>query len=196
MTGHHVWTTVHANDAFHILNRMSDIMISPEMPKPINTLADSTVLIGLVAQRLLRCLCPHCKKLLLDHRDEIAEDTFLRLTRVIDLGEHGDSIYIRGGGCDKCQGRGTYGRTVIAETVVPDPEMLKILRKDGVDAGKQYWLKEQGGKTMMDHALEKIKQGIACPEDVENVVGPLTMEAVFEDGKLEESEYEKFAIAG
>jgi type II secretory ATPase GspE/PulE/Tfp pilus assembly ATPase PilB-like protein len=194
MTGHQVWTTVHANDAFHIINRMADIMVCPEIPKPINTLADSTVLVGLVAQRLLRSLCPHCKRPLLDHQDKVPKDTLGRLSQAVDLEQYGMDIYIKGEGCSECGGRGTYGRSVIAETVVPDPHMLKILREEGVDAGRSYWLKQQGGKTMMSHAVDKITEGTACPVDVESIVGPLTMESVFEDGKLEEGEYEQLAI--
>lgn len=196
MTGHQVWTTVHANDAFHIINRLADIMVSPEIPHPIQTIADSTVLVGLVAQRLLRKLCPHCKLLLLDHQNRIPKDTMSRISQAIDLGAHCDSVFIRGDGCSKCEGRGTYGRTVISETVVPDPEMLRILREKGVGKARKYWLETQEGVTMMEHALDKISNGLADPCDVENIVGPLTMEAIFEDGVLEESEYaQKLAIS-
>lgn len=188
MTGHQVWTTLHANSAFNIINRMCDIMASPQMPDPIKTLADITVLSGLVSQRLVKTICPHCRIPLLDNKEKMPEDLLRRLSRVVDLERDGHHIYLCGPGCDRCSG-GVKGRTVVAEVVATDPKLLECLREGGIDRAQEHWLKAQEGRTVIQHMIEKITHGLVDPAMAEAIVGPLTTDMVFRDGVLEKSEY-------
>lgn len=186
MTGHQVWTTLHANDAFNILSRMVDILAT-QAGNPMNTLADPSILTGVIAQRLIKTLCPHCKiPFRMGHR-LIPEDVEGRLIKVMDASDF-NSVYLRGQGCTHCR-NGIAGRTVVAEVVCPDPKMMDFFRTDGITAARNYWLKEQKGKTFIHHAISKIRDGIVDPVLAEEVVGPLTMDMVFEDGTIEEAEY-------
>lgn len=188
MTGHQVWTTLHANSAFNIVNRMCDIMASPYTPDPIKTLADITVLSGMVFQRLVKTLCPACRIPLMENRDKVSKGVYRRLSRVVDLETVGHNIYLSGPGCSNCS-RGTSGRTVVAEVVATDPKMLEALRNGGIEKAKEHWLNAQEGRTVIQHMLEKITTGLVDPVMAEAVVGPLTTDMVFRDGVLERSEY-------
>ena len=186
-TGHQVWTTLHANSAFGILSRLIDILGSGN-GDPITYLSDPTLLTGLVFQKLVRKTCPHCKIQLIGNEDRLPDNGILnRISKVIDMSQA--NIHIVGDGCSKCQGTGIKGRTILAEVVAPDPEMLRILREtESVEAARQHWVEKQNGKTVIHHALDKIASGDIDPVQAERVVGPLIQDLVFADGVLEEEE--------
>lgn len=190
MTGHQVWSTLHTNSAFNIINRLVEELSSVEMVDPLRLIADSTVLTGMMFQRLVKTLCPHCKLPLEQHRSRVPSDVFDRLMKIIPYNDF-NKIYVKGDGCEKCDGKGVSGRTVLAEVVVPDPKMLELLRTKGVDAAQDYWVRGQNGKTIVDHAISKVVRGIIDPLAAEEAVGPLTSAQVFEDRRLEASELDE-----
>lgn len=166
MTGHQVWTTVHANGALAIINRMTDLGVAPEL------LTDPTVIAGLICQRLVKKLCPHCKKPLSEHVNDFDEKDIGRFMSVLTI----QDVFIQGNGCDKCRNSGTSGRTVVAETIVTDNKLMKYI-KDGDRIGAiNYVRKEQAGMTMLEHAISKINDGLVDPFQAEDVVGLLAIE--------------------
>lgn len=185
-TGHRLWTSLHANDAWEAINRLTDLLREAGMMDPLAVLANTQNLAGTMAQRLIPKLCPHCKIPLKHHSDRISRQVVQELMDAIpDIDpEH---IYLRGDGCKKCvpnaggdaekqkadKRRGIMGRTVVAEIIIPDQLLLDIVRKDGVPAARYFWLKHRDGKVLMDHALEKIQQGIIAPDVVREFAGPL-----------------------
>ena len=196
MTGHPVWTTIHANSAFNVINRLSDLL--SEAPNastdPIRTLSDRTIMTGLIYQQLVKRLCPDCCKPLLKYRDELETSFMDRLIQVVDLKK--DKVMLRGDGCQRCGFTGWSGRTVVAEVVPLDPHLLRILREEGVDAAAQKWMQSADAVTHTQHAIDKIKEGTVDPRQAEEVIGPLTRDLALKDGSLSNREIKEMAGAG
>lgn len=169
MTGHQVWTTVHANSALAIVDRLVDLGL------PLSLVADHTVVTGLISQRLVKLLCPHCKKRLADYPAELSPGALARIKQVAgaDIG----NACIAGPGCERCR-QGTVGRTVIAEVILPDDRFFSYIRLGEKTKALQYWLQELGGKTILSHAIDRVVAGDVDPRMAEKVVGHLTIGAI------------------
>lgn len=172
-TGHQVWTTLHANDALTIVDRLINIGLDPMM------LLDHTVLTGLTSQRLVKRLCQHCRKRLADHEEAVSARVLERIQRA--LGEDWTQVYVTGDGCEHCKGRGSSGRVVAAEIVIPDPVLCELLRKGERVKAREHWLQRQGGRSMVHHAIEHVRAGLVDPIMAERVVGPLAMADMLTD---------------
>jgi type II secretory ATPase GspE/PulE/Tfp pilus assembly ATPase PilB-like protein len=167
MTGHQVWTTVHANGAMAIVDRLVDLGL------PMSTVADHTIVTGLISQRLAKVLCPHCKVPLCDYTDQVSPGLLQRVRQAIP--HKFENVCIAGPGCDHCNKKGTTGRTVIAEIIVPDAQFFELIRAGEKTRAMQYWLHELRGKTLLDHAIEKVAEGTVDPLMAEKIVGYLTL---------------------
>ena len=172
MTGHQVWSTLHANGAFHCIDRLVDLGV------PLSMMADPAILSGLMCQRLLKTLCD-CKRpykelapYLRYERPNFEQDQY-RLAAVLDL----NKVFLKGQGCEKCGGTGILGRTVVAEVVVTDHPMMAMIKAGKVQDAIAYWKKAHKGMSMIDHAVLKVANGIVDPFLTEATVGPL------DDGK-------------
>jgi type II secretory ATPase GspE/PulE/Tfp pilus assembly ATPase PilB-like protein len=176
MTGHQVWTTVHANSALAIVDRLVDLGL------PMAIVADHTVVTGLISQRLVKVLCPECKKPLRDHQHELPKAVMARVK--LAIGDDLANACIAGPGCAKCRHQGTTGRSVVAEVILPDEQFFKHVRAGEKTAAIQYWVQELGGKTIRDHAIEKVAAGIIDPRMAEKMVGHLTMGAGYASKSL------------
>ena len=112
MTGHQVFTTLHTNSALGAFPRLLDIGIQPAI------MAGN--IIGVIAQRLVRVLCPHCKEAYTPGAEE----------RLL-LGEAGDAVskLHRAVGCRQCDNKGYKGRTAIMELLVMDSEMDELVAR-------------------------------------------------------------------
>lgn len=109
LTGRGVWTTLHASSAFGTLIRLR------EMGVPLEDMCADGVLTGLVYQRLLSTLCPHCRKPPLAHQEATSNRLWDRLGRIYREDELKD-IYVREkSGCPECRGVGLVGPQVAAE---------------------------------------------------------------------------------
>lgn len=172
MTGHQVWASLHANDAISILDRFRDQGVE------LYKLTDHTLITGLVGQRLMRALCPHCK-IPLEDVIQYEDNRILSKDIVEALHSHigsqfFDKIFIADeNGCDRCK-KGYSGRTVVAECIVPDPMFMKHVAVNDKAAAVKHWLDNLEGLTMLEHAVQKMLAGIADPRDVEDRVGVLT----------------------
>ncbi|KFL54870.1 secretion system protein E [Burkholderia pyrrocinia] len=164
MTGHQVWTTVHANSALAIVDRLVDLGL------PLAMVTDESLITGLVSQRLVKLLCPHCKQRLAGSPQQ--DDTLAaRVRRAV--GASFDKVFVQGPGCEHCGGRGTVGRTVVAEVIRPDARLFAYLREGDRHAARAYWLDELGGRTTVEHTIEKVAAGLVDPRAAERIVGPL-----------------------
>jgi type II secretory ATPase GspE/PulE/Tfp pilus assembly ATPase PilB-like protein len=148
LTGHLVFSTLHTNDAPSSITRLVDMEIEP-------FLVASSV-IGVIAQRLVRKVCPHCRELYTPTEEEKRE---LGLTDF-------QGKFARGRGCEHCLGTGYLGRTAIYEILPVDKEIKKmILERRDSDEIKEVAVR-RGMKTLkMDGAL-KVAMGITTPEEV------------------------------
>ena len=179
MTGHQVWSTVHANNAFAIIDRMVDLGVS------LNIMADPSIVTGMICQRLLKVLCPHCKRPLRDVIDHFAHEDQMRVMGSIDMA----NAHVAGLGCEHCSGSGVAGRTVVAEVVVPDQKIMDFIRKGDRHLAINYW-RGTGGSSMLEQAIVKINRGIVDPFQAEEEVGPLNLlpePALAQEGASNES---------
>ncbi|MEW5890662.1 MAG: ATPase, T2SS/T4P/T4SS family [Pseudomonadota bacterium] len=178
MTGHQVWTTVHANGAFAIIDRLIDLGV------PIELVCDPSIVTGLVCQRLVKVLCPECKVHITKVLDRYHQSDVQRIMAVLEL----DKVYVRGDGCPHCRNSGTIGRTVISETIVTDHKLLSLVRAHDRMSAIEYWKRDQSGITMLEDAITKIQAGRVDPFQAEAVVGPLTMGLIERDMRIEARE--------
>ncbi len=152
LTGHLVLSTLHTNDAPGALTRMIDMGIEPFLV--------ASSLMCVLAQRLVRIICPHCRE---SYTPSPEEEAFLneRLG-----GESLPSLLYRGRGCDKCKGKGYMGRTGIFELleITPDIRSMIVEQKDAKTIRTAAM--NSGFRTMSDDAFNKIINGITTIEEV------------------------------
>ena len=151
LTGHLVLSTIHANDAAGAFPRMMDIGCEPFLI--------ATSILGILAQRLVRVLCPHCKV------SHVASDFDLQTLGITREQAEASNI-CKTKGCDQCGQKGYVGRTVIAEIlpVTDDIRSLIMQRKDGNTIKKQAI--SNGMKTFRDHGIQKVLAGITTIEEL------------------------------
>ncbi|MFC0402785.1 GspE/PulE family protein [Paraburkholderia rhizosphaerae] len=165
MTGHQVWTTVHANGALAIVDRLIDLGL------PLRMVTDESVVTGLISQRLVKLLCPQCSPRFAD--SAAARDTALAARVRLAVGPAFEQVRAQGDGCPHCAGRGTIGRTVVAEVVRTDAHYFECVRNGDKAAAIEYWLDRLGGQTIVEHTQSKVAAGLVDPRMAERVVGPL-----------------------
>lgn len=153
LTGHLVFSTVHTNDASSTIMRLEDMGIEKYL------IASSLVLI--LAQRLVRKICPHCKSKIDVPPNALEEIGFNK--------EEAKTISVyKGKGCEYCNNTGYKGRVAIYE-VMPISDKIKdmILHEASVSEIKQQAIRE-GMSTLRMSGLKKIKEGVTTIEEVMN----------------------------
>ncbi len=169
LSGHGVWTTLHANSAPAILMRLRD------MGMEAFKLQDPSIIKGMIAQRLFRKLCPYCRISALEQPNHPA---VRRLYRAFD--EFGvNQCYLRGPGCSFCNYKGVKGRTVVGELVMPDAKLLDLLISNRTPEAIDYWTGELNGRTLKENAVEKMLSGMIDIEEIERWCGLLDEKAVY-----------------
>jgi type IV pilus assembly protein PilB len=149
LTGHLVMSTLHTNDAPGAVTRLLDLGVAPYLV--------SASLIAVVAQRLVRKICPNCKEKF---------EAPLNVKKMVDEWNVSIDTYYRGVGCRKCRNTGYIGRIAVHELFVPDNDVLdaiaqgvtlKELRRKALDNGMQ---------ALYIDGLEKVKAGITTVEEI------------------------------
>jgi general secretion pathway protein E len=153
LTGHLVFSTVHTNDSASTITRMVDQGVESYL------VASSIVLI--IAQRLVRTICPHCKVVV------PIDDEWAAKLRKVDMtpDELGGEI-AHGPGCDECFHSGYAGRTAIYE-FLPVTERIRTMVMEGASASeiKREQINE-GFQTLRADGRKKIIQGVTTPDEV------------------------------
>jgi len=154
LTGHLVLSTLHTNDAASAITRLIDMGVEPFLV--------SSALIGVVAQRLVRTVCPECKEQYQPGQGLLKE---------LGLENYQDKIaFFRGRGCGHCLQTAYRGRTGIFEVMkVSDKIRELILGKQPASRIKEICLQE--GMTMLkDAAIEKVAHGITTTEEIKRAI--------------------------
>ena len=147
LTGHLVLSTLHTNDALSAVTRLVDMGVEPYLV--------ASVLLCSFAQRLVRCVCPHCRE---QYQPSIG------LLHVFGLTPE-DGPFFHGKGCPRCGGTGYMGRTAIFE-VFPMLDELQGMVTAGKSKQEIYRrARELGIRTMADDAAKKIRAGITTAEE-------------------------------
>ncbi len=143
LTGHLVFTTVHANSSFEVINRFINMGI-----KPYNLMA---ALNCIVAQRLIRTLC-HCKKETTLLKEEIIESG-------LDYSRYKDHLFYEARGCEDCKGTGFKGRKAIIELVELDDEMRELFVNKASFSVVKKKAAESGTTFLRKAALREVIKG-------------------------------------
>jgi type IV pilus assembly protein PilB len=150
ITGHLVFSTLHTNSAIDSIVRLQDMGLEPYM------VANSVV--GVVAQRLVRKVCPECCK--------------TRPTTEVERKMLGDDcMEIREAvGCHQCNGTGYHGRIGIHEMLLIDKKVRKMIaNRESIDDITDYAINEQGMITLKEGAVDLVREGITTMEELHKV---------------------------
>jgi len=149
LTGHLVLSTLHTNDAACSITRLVDIGIEPYL------IAAS--LNGVLAQRLVRKICPKCREIY-----QLSEHVAKYVERAgVDPGK----IY-HGAGCDDCRGSGYLGRVGIYELLIIDEQFRDMINKDSSVNNMRRSFHESDRRSLFDDGILKVKQGLTTMEEV------------------------------
>ncbi len=157
LTGHLVFTTLHTNDAVGAIPRLRDIGPDPGL------LSDA--LLGIVAQRLARRVCPHCAA---PHTPSDAELRLLGLERS-QLTQVNLSTWRKGVGCAMCFNSGYLGREAIVEVLDIDDTVRELIYEGSMTQLHQY-LRQTNFASFRTAAIEKVTAGLTTVEEVLRII--------------------------
>jgi len=150
LTGHLVLATLHTNDAISAVTRMIQMGAEPFL------VSDS--LIGVVAQRLVRKICPYCKT---TYKPTI--DTLKRVEKYFDK----NTIFYKGNGCSRCDMTGYHGREMISEVFIVDKYISNMINEHkSTNEILQFEIEKRGYQTLIDDAVTKVKDGITTIDEL------------------------------
>ncbi len=161
LTGHLVLSTLHTNDAPSAITRLLDLGVP-------SYLIHSTVL-GIMAQRLVRTLCPSCKT-----PEPITEDDWKSLVGTFNIPKP-DHIY-RPVGCLECRNTGFRGRSGIYEMLSMTPRLKKLITPDTNLAALTRQAYQEGMQPLIINGAEKVAAGLTTIEELLKVAPPLEMQ--------------------
>lgn len=149
LTGHLVFSTLHTNNAAGAAVRLVDMGIEPFLV--------ASALRGVVAQRLVRRICPHCKTVYAANAEEKA---YLNINGGNDL-----TLY-KGSGCEKCRGTGYLGRMALQEVMPVVPELKKFILGKAQEEALFAEAEKFGAVSMRSDGVQKVLKGHTSLEEV------------------------------
>ncbi|MDX1776920.1 MAG: GspE/PulE family protein [Desulfobulbales bacterium] len=155
LTGHLVFSTLHTNDAISAITRLVDLGVQPFLI--------SSTLLGAMAQRLVRKICPHCTEEFSVTGQEL---------RGFGLPAGKDEYILqRGKGCKECRSTGFLGRSGVFEIFPMSDRLKKMVMANESSAELIKVAKQEGMKTLREDAWDKVLQGITTFQEVVRVTG-------------------------
>ena len=152
MTGHFVLSTLHTNSAIGSITRLIDMGVERYLLAPM--------VVGLIAQRLVRRLCEHCR-----WEDRATEADSILLGRALKPGKK----LWRPGGCEHCPEEGYQGRLGLYEVVPADDELRRLIH-DGASEAQLTKAARAIGPSLLDDGVAKLRAGLTSVEEVGRVV--------------------------
>lgn len=154
LTGHLVFSTLHTNDAAGAITRLIDMKVEPFLV--------SSSVIAILAQRLVRVLCPDCR---IKYTPDAEEIKRLELGKM----EAKDIHFYRAGGCDKCTNTGYLGRTGIYELMIIDDDIRPLIMKDTDSSTIKAMAVKKGMKTLRQDGAINVMKGITTVDEIVRV---------------------------
>ena len=151
LTGHLVLSTLHTNDAVSAITRLVDLGVEP-------TLINASVL-GVIAQRLVRTVCAHCKTNIKYSDSDLQQWDMER-------SDFAGVSFVMGRGCSHCNQSGYYGRTALYEILLLDQVFKAELHKESSYQHLFQVSVGRGMSTLRADGIQKIKAGLTTPEEV------------------------------
>ena len=149
LTGHLVFSTLHTNNAAGAAVRLVDMGIEPFLV--------ASALRGVVAQRLVRRICPHCKTAYAANAEEKA---YLNI-------KSGDGLTLyKGSGCEKCRGTGYLGRMALQEVMPVVPELKKFILGKAQEETLFAEAEKFGAVSMHSDGVQKVLKGYTSLAEV------------------------------
>ncbi len=152
LTGHLVVSTIHTNDAPSTVNRLIDMGIEPFLV--------SAALNLIQAQRLLRKVCPQCRKPIV-----YDEETLKNYDIPVEMLK-GYQVYEKGDGCEFCNGKGYKGRLAVTEVMPITPKLREMILQRAPTAQLREQAKKEGMRTLREDAIIKMKRGLTTLQEV------------------------------
>lgn len=150
ITGHLVLSTIHTNDSAASVARLVDMGIEPYLV--------SSSVVGVVAQRLVKKICPRCKT---TYRPDHAEMMMLKLSE--------PKMLFKGEGCSSCNGSGYQGRTAIHEIMVVNKEIRELIdRRATIDQLRQMAARF-GTRTLRESCIDLVLEGVTTTSELTKV---------------------------
>ena len=149
LTGHLVLSTLHTNDAPSAVTRLLDMGVEDFLL--------SSTMSGILAQRLVRVICPHCKE---------KDTSAISLEELSPFGFGADVDLYRGKGCDQCAHTGYRGRTGIYELLVVDDDIRRLILKNADASELRCAAIRLGMKTLLENGVAKVSKGITTLSEV------------------------------
>lgn len=153
MTGHQVYSTLHSNSAIGAIPRLLDIGILPDI------MAGN--IIGIIAQRLVRLLCEHCKY-------AYQPDHFER--KILGLDTHDSTVIYRAAGCEKCQHQGYKGRRAIMEILKLDSDMDDLISRRASMRDLKLAALDKGFRPLAQDGIQRILRGETSLAELSRVI--------------------------
>lgn len=156
ITGHLVLSTLHTNDAITAIPRLFDL--------GVDSFLLSSSLLAIVAQRLVRKICPHCKE------SYSLDDEYREILHFYNIHDIPQTLY-RGGGCKICNFSGYIGRTAIGEIFIIDDEIKDLItRRQPVHLIKESAI-QKGMRSLIMDGINKVGRGITTIDEILRVTG-------------------------
>ncbi len=149
LTGHLILSTLHTNDSLSAVTRLLNIGIEPYLV--------AAMLRGVLAQRLVRKICPHCK-------ETFTPDAATRAGVEAVVGEVAE--YLHGQGCSRCRGTGYAGRLGVFELFVPGEAILEQIANGCTLQELRVMANRIGHRTLRDDGMQKVAAGLTTVEEV------------------------------
>ncbi|MDE2600147.1 MAG: Flp pilus assembly complex ATPase component TadA [Rhodocyclaceae bacterium] len=153
MTGHQVYSTLHTNSAIGAIPRLLDIGVLPDI------MAGN--IIGVIAQRLVRRLCPHCR---ISYQAGPAE------ARILGVEEGSAPLIYRAGACEYCHHRGYRGRLAIMEVLRMDGDIDELIARRATAREIRNAANAKGFRSLAEDAVRRILEGATSIEEVGRVI--------------------------
>lgn len=156
LTGHQVFTTVHANNVFDVIGRFSNM--------GVDSYSLVAALTGIMAQRLVRTVCQHCAQPVdSNHEDLIKIFESLKAKAIKDVSLK------KAQGCEHCRWTGYRGRAAIAETLPIDDEMKDLLVQHAPISTLKRLAREKGFQSLRESAISLASRGLTTLDEINRV---------------------------
>lgn len=178
-TGHLVMSTLHTNSALSIPERMITMGVEAGL------ILDAQLMVGLISQRLVKTLCPHCKVPWVQKVTSLSDEQRTYLEKYCHepgLCRPEDLYFRHPEGCEHCRksvvlngrtvatvGHGVTGRSVVAEVIRPDARLFHLLKAEGKEAARRYWMANDG-ISRRTHLLHKLGTGLVDPLEADETI--------------------------
>jgi general secretion pathway protein E len=154
LTGHLVFTTVHANNVFDVIGRFLHMQVDPY--------SFVSALNGVLAQRLVRLVCPHCA-------EPYRPDARLLAESGVDARSAAEYRFVHGTGCGQCRGSGYKGRKAIAEILNLNDDIRELIStRQPVKLIKEA-ARRSGTRLLREAALDAVRRGETTLQEINRV---------------------------